>query len=269
MMVLRDSAGSADLHLSGQTLFPGLELGDFLPGQLRQFALGRFGLQKGGVLRQIIQHFEIALAGIGQLLEPRVFARSLLRFERILKELGIVQGGFDLTQAAGEFFDVGAEIHIRAARQKAIRPPKPELARAGRRERELLLLFSAGGGGLGGLRLSHALLEFVHAPGGVHEFLRASVEGMADVADADQDGRFGGAGLDDIAAGATDFRLHIFRMYFRSHKSNDAQSNRVPPIGKRLFAHLPRRSDELLTCPLFSLDCLRDGRRRTPLGRNP
>jgi hypothetical protein len=35
---------------------------------------------------------------------------------------------------------------------------------------------------------------------------------MANVADADQDGGLGGTGLDDVAAGATDFRLQIFRM---------------------------------------------------------
>jgi hypothetical protein len=44
-------------------------------------------------------------------------------------------------------------------------------------ERELLLfLFAGGGGGLGGLRLDHALLEFIHAPGGIDEFLGAGVK---------------------------------------------------------------------------------------------
>src|ERR1035438_8653911 len=73
-----------------------------------------------------------------------------------------------------------------------------------------------GGGGLGG-----ALLEFVHAAGGVHEFLLAGAKRMADVANADDDGRLGGTRLDHVAAGATDFRVHIFRMNVRLHKRDD------------------------------------------------
>ena len=69
-----------------------------------------------------------------------------------------------------------------------------------------------------GLRLGHALLEFVHAPGGVHELLLAGVKRMADVADADDDRRLGGAGFDHVAARATDFRVHVFRMNISSHK---------------------------------------------------
>jgi hypothetical protein len=41
---------------------------------------------------------------------------------------------------------------------------------------------------------------------------------MAHVADADDDDRFGGAGLDHVAAGATDFRFHVFRMDLCFHK---------------------------------------------------
>jgi len=37
-------------------------------------------------------------------------------------------------------------------------------------------------GGLRGFRLGHALLEFVHAAGGVHKLLLAGVERMAGVA---------------------------------------------------------------------------------------
>ncbi len=76
-------------------------------------------------------------------------------------------------------------------------------------------VFGLRGGGLGG-----ALLEFVHAAGGVHEFLRAGVEGMARVANADDDGLLGGTRLDHVAAGATDFRVHIFRMNVRLHKKD-------------------------------------------------
>ena len=70
-----------------------------------------------------------------------------------------------------------------------------------------------GGGGLGG-----ALLEFVHAAGGVHEFLRAGIKRMAHVANADDGGLPGGARLDHVAAGATDFSVHIFRMNVQFHK---------------------------------------------------
>jgi hypothetical protein len=41
---------------------------------------------------------------------------------------------------------------------------------------------------------------------------------MAHVANTDDDGRPGGAGLDHVAAGATDFGIHIFRMNISFHK---------------------------------------------------
>jgi hypothetical protein len=69
-----------------------------------------------------------------------------------------------------------------------------------------------------GLGLGEALLEFVHAAGGVHELLLAGVKRVADVADADDDGGFGGTRLDNVAAGATDFRIRIFWMNVRLHK---------------------------------------------------
>ena len=75
--------------------------------------------------------------------------------------------------------------------------------------------------GLRGGRLGGALLEFVHATGGVHELLSAGVKGMAHVANADDDGLLGGARLDHVAAGATDFRVHIFRMNVRLHKKDN------------------------------------------------
>jgi hypothetical protein len=86
----------------------------------------------------------------------------------------------------------------------------------------------------GGLRLGGALLEFVHAAGGVHELLRAGVERMAHVANADDDGLLGGARLDHVAAGATDFRVHIFRMNVRLHKK-DGKTIMVLPDDKRQF----------------------------------
>jgi predicted RNase H-like HicB family nuclease len=99
-----------------------------------------------------------------------------------------------------------------------------------------LLLFLLGGGEriLGGLRLGGALLEFVHAAGGVHKLLLAGIERVAHVANADDDDRPGGARLDHVATGATDFRVHIFRMYVRLHKKG-AKPIRKSPDDKREF----------------------------------
>lgn len=71
---------------------------------------------------------------------------------------------------------------------------------------------------MGGLGLGHALLEFIHTAGGIHKFLGAGVEGMAGVADAQQNHGFGGAGFDHVAAGAADFRINVFWMNVRLHK---------------------------------------------------
>ena len=71
-----------------------------------------------------------------------------------------------------------------------------------------------GGGGLGG-----ALLELVHAASGINELLLARVKRMAGVANTDDDGLLGGTGFDHVAAGATDFRVHIFGMNVRLHKN--------------------------------------------------
>jgi len=84
------------------------------------------------------------------------------------------------------------------------------------------------------LCLGGTLLEFVHAAGGVHELLLAGVKRMADVANADDDGRFGGTRLDHVAAGATDFRVHIFRMNVRLHKKG-CKLIRKSPYDKREF----------------------------------
>jgi hypothetical protein len=87
---------------------------------------------------------------------------------------------------------------------------------------KLNFLFLLGGlFGLRGLRLGEALLEFIHAAGGVHELLRAGVERVAGVANADDNGGFGGARLDHVAAGATDFRVRIFWMNVRLHKKDN------------------------------------------------
>ena len=82
-----------------------------------------------------------------------------------------------------------------------------------------LLLFGRSSGSLGSLGLGHPLLEFVHASGRVYELLLAGIEGMTGIADTNNNHRFSGARLDDVAASATNFRLHIFGMNLRSHKN--------------------------------------------------
>jgi hypothetical protein len=88
--------------------------------------------------------------------------------------------------------------------------------------------------GLRGLGFREALLEFIHATGGVHELLLSGVKWMARVADADDDGLLGGARLDHVAAGATDFRVHICRMNVRLHKKSN-KPIRKSPDDKREF----------------------------------
>jgi hypothetical protein len=90
--------------------------------------------------------------------------------------------------------------------------------------------------GLRSLRLGEALLEFVYAAGGVHELLLAGVKRMAGIADADDQGGFGGTRFDHVAAGATDFRVRIFWMNVRLHK----RVGKLPRNGRmtrRNFAH--------------------------------
>src|SRR5687767_14577633 len=70
-------------------------------------------------------------------------------------------------------------------------------------------------GGLGGLGLGHALLEFIHAPGGIHKLLRPGIKWMAGVANTDNYGLFYGTSRDDVPASATDFRCLIVRMNVR------------------------------------------------------
>src|SRR5258708_39369234 len=83
----------------------------------------------------------------------------------------------------------------------------------------LVLLFLGGRrSGLGGLSLGHALLEFIDAAGGIHKFLLAGEEGMAGITYTHDNHRLGGAGLDHVAASATDLRIHILWMYLLFHK---------------------------------------------------
>jgi hypothetical protein len=93
------------------------------------------------------------------------------------------------------------------------------------------MLFLALGGrssGLGGLGLRQALLEFINTTGGINELLGPGIERVAGVANTDQDGGLGRAGLNHVAASATDFRFLIFGMCFSFHitKAENDTSNR-------------------------------------------
>jgi hypothetical protein len=119
-------------------------------------------------------------------------------------------------------------------KQAARNPGKFPALRAALGGKLDFFLFLRGVFGLRGQGLGGALLEFVHAAGGVHEFLLAGVKRMADVADADDDRGFGGTRLDDVATGATNLGVHIFRVNVRLHKKG-AKSSRKKPDDKSEF----------------------------------
>jgi hypothetical protein len=80
------------------------------------------------------------------------------------------------------------------------------------------LLLGRRGGGLSCLSLGHALLELVDAAGGIHKFLLAGIEGVTGIADTHNNHRLSGASLNDVAAGASDLRIHVLWMNFLFHK---------------------------------------------------
>src|SRR5205807_6452090 len=82
----------------------------------------------------------------------------------------------------------------------------------------LLLLFRSGSGSLGGLRLRHALLEFIHAPRGIYKLLLAGVKRMAHIANTHNNNRLRGTRFDHVATRATNLRLHVLGMYIYFHK---------------------------------------------------
>ena len=90
---------------------------------------------------------------------------------------------------------------------------------------------------LGGLGLNHALLELVHAAGGIDELLLAGVKRMAHVANTDNDHRFRGACFDYVATGATNLRIYILRMYIFFHKRLDT----IPPAGQMTSRNCSQR----------------------------
>ena len=111
----------------------------------------------------------------------------------------------------------------------------PATAQTGRAVKMGSLLFCLRGAGLGdGFGFGGALLELVHATGGIHKFLLAGVKGMRGAADAHlvqriflalKGGRFlrGRAGAGEkflaIARVAEDHRTVFIRMNVLLHKS--------------------------------------------------
>jgi hypothetical protein len=97
-------------------------------------------------------------------------------------------------------------------------PPARDKAPAGGcGEKQLFLFLFRGSSFLGSLSFGHALLEFIHAPSRIDEFLLAGVKWMTAIADADNDARLDGTRLDDVATSATDFCVQIFRMCINFH----------------------------------------------------
>jgi hypothetical protein len=151
---------------------------------------------------------------------------------RVVERGRIAQGRFHFSQAAGEFVDVRAEIHGHChgcGKKESARKARSLCGRKMSGQLGLLLFGSGFGDGLlGGLGLGHALLEFVHAARGIDEFLLASVEGVAGVANTEENGVLGRAGLDHVAACATNFRRLILRMNVSFHNKGSRSYQPIP-----------------------------------------
>jgi hypothetical protein len=88
----------------------------------------------------------------------------------------------------GNRFIFDSQLRLRKRKPPAI--PKRNSGRDKILQLSFLFLLR-GEGLLGGLRLGGALLEFIHASGGIHELLLACVTRVAHVADADDDDGLG------------------------------------------------------------------------------
>jgi hypothetical protein len=116
---------------------------------------------------------------------------------------------------------VGLQFHCESDGfgKKGTPAGRENLDAGGRVKDDLLFLFLGGRHGcLSRLGLGQTLLEFIDAACRIDEFLCARVERMAHVANADHHRRLRRAGFDDVPAGASYFRINVFRMYLLSHK---------------------------------------------------
>ena len=160
-----------------------------------------------------------------QLFKAGVFAREFLRPLLIFESLRDRSSAASISAKRLVNFSMCGRRSILDHWQKKDRPQvRRHRGRLSVKKLFLFLFPCWSGGGLGGLGLGHALLELVHAAGGIDKLLRARVEGMARVADTDENGRPGGTRLDHVAAGATDFGILVFRMSFSFHKKRAQQS---------------------------------------------
>ena len=86
------------------TISPGSRIDE--PLLLRQFGLGRLGLQQGAILRKVRGHLAVSVAVPDKFLQPGVFAGQFLGTLRMIERLGIAQGRFHFREAARELFDL-------------------------------------------------------------------------------------------------------------------------------------------------------------------
>jgi hypothetical protein len=101
------------------------------------------------------------------------------------------------------------------------------------------------------LRLREALLEFVHAPCCIYELLLTSVERMAGVTNTDDDDWLGGARLNYVSTGTSDFRIHILRVYICFHK----RPEKIPLVKPMTSVNFSTRNLTLtVLCLMSSLE---------------
>ena len=99
------------MNLPLETLDLRFQPGDFFFRHLAQFGTRRLRLQQRAVLRQIGHGLKISLPVRHQVFQAGVFLRQFLRALRVVERLGIAQGGFDLSKAAGEPLDLRTQVH--------------------------------------------------------------------------------------------------------------------------------------------------------------
>ena len=196
-MVLRESAGSGGrmprCTSSASRFLLGFQPADFFLGHLGQFGLFRLGGKHCAVLRQLGDDFQVFLPLAHQVLQPGVFLDSSCARCWLSKVFGSLNAASTSARRRANFSIWGRKSMLHNCRRcigpgwQGAKTIRPEVDRpCGRMTGKELAASSSwrGRGGLGRLGLDHALLELIHAPGGIHKFLLAGVERMAGVANA-------------------------------------------------------------------------------------